>query len=130
MLETYPLYKGKNKVSNIDSSQCQFKVFFKIYLFNFYHLKKIMNLKGNFIIYKKDESLDESFQILLNRNGGFLKMVPSNSPIQVRVRVYIIKAFIFNPPKGECNPYLSVQIGDKIQEGNYQNNSVDPFFGR
>ena len=112
MLETYPLYKGKNKMNHYDQSECQFK--------------------GNFLIYKEDEKhLDENLKKILDRFGAFFKTIPSNMPVHVKIRVYIIKASIFNPIRAQCNSYLSLQIDESVQETleDIKYNTVEPIFG-
>jgi otoferlin len=112
MLETYPLYKGKNKMNNYDQSECQFK--------------------GNFLIYKENErDLNENLKKILDRFGAFFKTIPSNMPVQVKVRVYIIKASIFNPIRAQCNSYLSLQIDEVVHETleDIKYNTVEPIFG-
>ena len=112
MLETYPLFKGKNKTSSIDQSECQFK--------------------GNFLIYKEDDKhIDDNLKKILERFGAFFQTAPSNAPVQVKIRVYIIKAAIFSPLRAQCNPYLSLQINEQVQETleDIKYNTVEPMFG-
>ena len=112
LLETYPLFKGKNKLITIDQSECQFK--------------------GNFLIYKEDDKhLYDNLRLILSRFGAFFNTIHSNAPIQVKVRVYIIKASIFNPIRAQCNPYLSLQVDEQTRETleDIKYNCVEPVFG-
>lgn len=98
---------------NYDSSQCQFK--------------------GNFLLYKNEPQLHDKFdQNILNRYGGFLRLISSNTSVQLKVRVYIIKATKLNPIRdnGSCDPFLSVRIGDKVKEEPSIPNTLDPVFGK
>ncbi len=113
LLETYPLYKGKQSTNNPDSIQCYFK--------------------GNFLLYSQEEELRKNFErTVIKRYGGFLRLLPSNTPVQVKARIYIIKATLTSVrDSGVCDPYLSIEIGDKIIEDvtNVRNNTTDPLFG-
>ena len=112
MLETYSLYKGKNHQS-ADSVQCFFK--------------------GNFLLYNESLELRERFErTVLKRYGGFFRLNPSNAPVQLKVRIYIVKASL-SPIRdnGICNPFLSIKIGDRTFEdtANTRQNTTDPIFG-
>jgi hypothetical protein len=90
--------------------------------------------KGKFLIYKEDYALNELFEhTIFKRHGGFLKLVPPNVPIQVKVRIYIVKAFVNSiRVNGLCDPYLSIQYGDKTIEDleSCRQNTVEPIFGQ
>lgn len=95
MLRTFPLYMGKNQQHNSDAVHCHFK--------------------GNFLIYEDNSSLHNLFEnSILTRYGGFLGLTPPNTPVPVKVRVYIVNA-VLNPPTDNrlFDPYISIQFGDK-----------------
>ncbi|CAF0876645.1 unnamed protein product [Brachionus calyciflorus] len=113
MLHTFALYKGKNQQNNIEAIQCHFK--------------------GNFLIYKESPDLHQSFEnTILKRYGGFFGLTPPNTPITVKIRVYIVNA-VLNPVTDQrlCDPYISIQIADKVYDysENSQHETLEPNFG-
>lgn len=85
------------------------------------------------MIYKEDYNLNQAFDnTILKRYGGFLKLAPQNTPIQVKARIYIIKG-ILNPIRDNslCDPYISIQLGEKVIEDseNVRQNTTEPTFG-
>lgn len=113
MLRTFPLYKGKNQQHNSEAIQCHFK--------------------GNFLIYKEDSSLQNLFEnSIIKRYGGFLRLIPPNTPVPVKVRVYIVNA-ILNPPTENrlYDPYIGIQIGDKSYDYSEAvvHSTLEPTFG-
>lgn len=91
-------------------------------------------MKGKFLIYKENYSLNECFEhTIFKRHGGFLKLVPPNTPVQVKVRIYIIKAFLNSiRDNGLCDPFLSIQYGDQVIDDfeSHRQNTVEPVFGQ
>ncbi len=75
-----------------------------------------IEFKGNFLLYKDDDDIKNEFAYIFDKNGGFLPLSPSNAAIEVLVRVYIIKATIFDPIclSTDCHPYISIKIGDRV----------------
>lgn len=117
-----------------------FLVMHKIAAFNYFLFKLIYVfnivclIKGKFLIYKEDDKENQCFEYsILKRHGGFLKLAPPNVPIVVKVRIYVVKAFVGSiRDNGICDPYLTLQIGDKIIEDyeSRQSNTTEPIFGR
>lgn len=86
------------------------------------------------MIYKEDEDLNESFEnSILKRYGGFLKLGPPNTPIQVKARIYLINAILYKVRDSNlCNPYISIQAGDNVlieDTENGKENTSEPMFG-
>lgn len=65
---------------------------------------------------------------------GFFQGVPSNEPIHVLVRVYIVKASDLHPCdlNGKADPYVVLQLGNKriSDKENYVSKQLNPVFGK
>ncbi|XP_076628965.1 otoferlin isoform X7 [Colletes latitarsis] len=65
---------------------------------------------------------------------GFFQGVPSNEPIHVLVRVYIVKANDLHPCdlNGKADPYVVLQLGGKriSDKENYVSKQLNPIFGK
>ncbi|XP_073975608.1 otoferlin-like isoform X1 [Rhodnius prolixus] len=65
---------------------------------------------------------------------GFFQGLPSNEPIHVLVRVYIVKATDLHPMdlNGKADPYVVLQLGNKriADKENYISKQLNPVFGK
>ncbi|KAK4312408.1 hypothetical protein Pmani_016177 [Petrolisthes manimaculis] len=65
---------------------------------------------------------------------GFFQGLPSNDPIHVLVRVYVIRAYDLHPMdlNGKADPYIVVQLGGKkvSDKENYISKQLNPVFGK
>lgn len=65
---------------------------------------------------------------------GFFQGVPSNEPIHVLVRVYVVKANDLHPSdlNGKADPYVVLQLGGKriSDKENYVSKQLNPVFGK
>lgn len=65
---------------------------------------------------------------------GFFQGLPSNEPIHVLVRVYIVKANDLHPSdlNGKADPYIVLQLGSKriSDKENYVSKQLNPVFGK
>ena len=65
---------------------------------------------------------------------GFFQGLPSNEPIHVLVRVYIVKANDLHPSdlNGKADPYVVLQLGAKriSDKENYVSKQLNPVFGK
>lgn len=65
---------------------------------------------------------------------GFFQGVPSNEPIHVLVRVYIVKANDLHPSdlNGKADPYVVLHLGGKriSDKENYVSKQLNPVFGK
>ncbi len=63
-----------------------------------------------------------------------LQGLPSNEPLHVMVRVYIVRATDLHPtdPNGKADPYVVVSLGsNKINDKeNYISKQLNPIFGK
>lgn len=64
----------------------------------------------------------------------FFQGLPGNDPVQVMVRVYVVRANDLHPtdPNGKADPYLVVQLGEnKVNDKeNYISKQLNPMFGK
>lgn len=65
---------------------------------------------------------------------GYFQGLPSNDPIRVLVRVYIVKANDLHPMdlNGKADPYVVLQLGSKriSDKENYISKQLNPVFGK
>ncbi|CAB4005702.1 otoferlin-like isoform X4 [Paramuricea clavata] len=65
---------------------------------------------------------------------GTFRKLPSNEPVNVLVRVYVVKAYNLHPadPLGKADPYPVVTLGkQKVKDrDNYISKQLNPIFGR
>lgn len=65
---------------------------------------------------------------------GFFQGLPSNDPIRVLVRIYIVKANDLHPMdlNGKADPYIFIQLGSKriSDKENYISKQLNPVFGK
>ncbi len=66
--------------------------------------------------------------------NGLFKNIPSNDPIRVLVRVYVIRAHNLTPTDygKKADPYIRLQLGQNLidDEENYIPNQLNPIFGK
>jgi hypothetical protein len=158
-MNTYSLRKGKQSqittasgTNNNDSLvQCQFKGNFLLYKENreldpWNRPVSYQSQLSNYANYNENQSeasstnsedpFDEDFRILLKRYGGFLKMsTPANTPVKIKVRVYIIKAYLYDSiTLNNCEPYVSINIGDehhnKSEPVKTNKTNINPLFAQ
>jgi hypothetical protein len=85
------------------------------------------------MLYNEDPELKDYFErTVLKRYGGFFRLSPPNTPVHVKVRIYIVKASL-SPIRdnGVCDPYISLRIGERFIEDavSVRQNTTDPLFG-
>uniref|UniRef100_H2Z082 C2 domain-containing protein n=1 Tax=Ciona savignyi TaxID=51511 RepID=H2Z082_CIOSA len=116
LLNSFDLYRGKREDLADDITD----------------QKRIVgNFKGAFKIYRHPlphyvEQPDPQY--------GMFKGLPSNEPIHVLVRVYIIRATDLHPtdPNGKSDPYIVISLGEnKVNDKeNYISKQLNPTFGK
>ncbi|KAF5278108.1 hypothetical protein FQR65_LT03624 [Abscondita terminalis] len=77
----------------------------------------------------------EDFSLMgFDTNYGLFQGLPSNEPIGVLVRVYIVKANDLHPMdlNGKADPYIVLQLGSKkvMDKENYVSKQLNPIFGK
>lgn len=84
--------------------------------------------------YPFPEGTDDHTIMGLDLNLGLFQGIPSNEPIRVLVRVYIVKATDLHPMdlNGKADPYIMLQCGSKkiCDKDNYVSKQLNPVFGR
>ncbi|XP_061780505.1 otoferlin-like isoform X2 [Nerophis lumbriciformis] len=86
--------------------------------------------KGSMCMYKVSEDLPRD----LDSNMGMFQNIPHNDPVNVLVRVYIIRATDLHPAdiNGKADPYIAIKLGNtevKDKE-NYISKQLNPLFGK
>lgn len=108
-LLSFPLYRGK-KTGDSTEDENRIVGFFK----------------GSVKVYKLPISKDIE--------PAFAPTIPTNDPIHVLVRVYIVKATDLHPMdlNGKADPYVVLQLGSKrvSDKENYVSKQLNPVFGK
>ena len=67
-------------------------------------------------------------------DGGILQGMPTNEPVRILVRVYVVQASGLHSKdlSGKSDPYLIVEVGKKVinDKVNYIPRQLNPIFGR
>ncbi|XP_013379026.1 otoferlin isoform X3 [Lingula anatina] len=118
-LHTFELYRGKKTGDDADDES-----------------RVVGTFKGSLKIYKiplPPDIEDSTF------NGGdpslgLFQGVPSNDPIHVRIRVYVVKATDLHPMdiNGKADPYLLIRCGKTVinDKEHYVSKQLNPVFGK
>lgn len=100
------------------------------------NLKTKFPFKGAIKVYKWPLPKDiEDYTIMgFDPQFGFFQGLPSNDPIRVLVRVYIVKGNDLHPMdlNGKADPYVVIQLGSKriSDKDNYISKQLNPVFGK
>ncbi|XP_008199102.2 otoferlin isoform X1 [Tribolium castaneum] len=118
-LHTFELYRGKKTG---DESEDDSRV--------------VGYFKGAIKVYKwpLPKDLEDHTIMGLDPQFGFFQGLPSNDPIRVLVRVYVVKANDLHPMdlNGKADPYVVIQLGSKriSDKDNYISKQLNPVFGK
>ncbi|XP_037550766.1 otoferlin [Nematolebias whitei] len=88
--------------------------------------------KGSLCVYKvsDDASRDTNF----DSNMGMFQNIPSNDPINVLARIYVIRATDLHPAdiNGKADPYIAIRLGktEIKDKENYISKQLNPLFGK
>lgn len=78
--------------------------------------------------------LPKDADIKLDLQYGLFHGIPSNDPIKVLVRVYVVKANDLHPMdlNGKADPYVVLHLGSKriSDKDNYISKQLNPVFGK
>ncbi|XP_042350086.1 fer-1-like protein 6 [Plectropomus leopardus] len=91
--------------------------------------------KGKFCLYKLIDDEPEDWDEATD-TGDFRvsRGIPSNNPVQVLIRVYVVSASNLHPadPDGKADPYIVIRLGkNEIKDrDNYIPKQLNPVFGR
>ena len=142
-LHTFELYRGKKSAGDDvqDASRIVggFKGALKVYKWPFEISLSgsctCSNVSGAACPHRATNSNGPSITSFDPQLGFFQSLpIPSNEPIHVLVRVYIVKANDLHPcdPNGKADPYVVLYLGDKriSDKDNYISKQLNPVFGK
>uniref|UniRef100_A0A3P8UW27 C2 domain-containing protein n=1 Tax=Cynoglossus semilaevis TaxID=244447 RepID=A0A3P8UW27_CYNSE len=114
---TYELYRGKANDEEGSNEE-----------------RFIGKFKGKFCLYKlPEEEADDWDEVEDFTEFKVNRGIPSNSTIQVRIRVYVVSASNLHPadPDGKADPYIVLRLGkQEIKDrDNYIPKQLNPVFG-
>uniref|UniRef100_UPI003AAC01DE otoferlin-like isoform X1 n=1 Tax=Centroberyx gerrardi TaxID=166262 RepID=UPI003AAC01DE len=94
----------------------------------------IGKFKGSLCMYKVSMSDDMSRDMGFDSNMGMFQNIPHNDPINILVRVYVIRATDLHPAdiNGKADPYIAIKLGkSEIKDKeNYISKQLNPLFGK
>lgn len=118
-LHTFELYRGK-KISGDDADES----------------RVVGKFKGSLKIYKIPLPPDIEDTTITGGDPqyGLFQGLPSNDPIKVLVRVYVVKANDLHPSdiNGKADPYLVIRLGKTVinDKEHYISKQLNPVFGK
>ncbi|XP_055482446.1 otoferlin isoform X4 [Psammomys obesus] len=90
--------------------------------------------KGSLCVYKVPLPEDVSREAGYDPTYGMFQGIPSNDPINVLVRVYVVRATDLHPAdiNGKADPYIAIKLGktDIRDKENYISKQLNPIFGK
>nr|XP_055233578.1 otoferlin isoform X2 [Gorilla gorilla gorilla] len=90
--------------------------------------------KGSLCVYKVPLPEDVSREAGYDSTYGMFQGIPSNDPINVLVRVYVVRATDLHPAdiNGKADPYIAIRLGktDIRDKENYISKQLNPVFGK
>ncbi|KAM7078247.1 otoferlin isoform 2-T2 [Molossus nigricans] len=90
--------------------------------------------KGSLCMYKVPLPEDVSREAGYDPVCGMFQGIPSNDPINVLVRVYVVRATDLHPAdiNGKADPYIAIRLGktDIRDKENYISKQLNPVFGK
>ncbi|XP_047105001.1 otoferlin-like [Schistocerca piceifrons] len=118
-LLTFDLYRGKKTGDDTEDES-----------------RVVGTFKGAIKVYKwpLPKDIEDHTIMGFDPQYGFFQGLPSNDPIHVLVRVYIVKATDLHPMdlNGKADPYIVLQLGNKriSDKENYISKQLNPVFGK
>ncbi|KAM4866871.1 otoferlin isoform 2-T2 [Thomomys bottae] len=90
--------------------------------------------KGSLCVYKVPLPEDMAREAGYDPTYGMFQGIPSNDPINVLVRVYVVRATDLHPAdiNGKADPYIAIRLGktDIRDKENYISKQLNPVFGK
>ncbi|KAM9201034.1 otoferlin isoform 3-T3 [Dugong dugon] len=90
--------------------------------------------KASLCVYKVPLPEDVSREAGYDPTYGMFQGIPSNDPINVLVRVYVVRATDLHPAdiNGKADPYIAIRLGktDIRDKENYISKQLNPVFGK
>ncbi|KAL6477595.1 hypothetical protein MHYP_G00134300 [Metynnis hypsauchen] len=119
-LHTFNLYRGKSGDDDEQNASDEDRL--------------IGKFKGSLCMYKVPTSDEMSREMGIDSNMGLFQNIPHNDPINVLVRVYVIRATDLHPAdiNGKADPYIAIKLGkSEIKDKeNYISKQLNPVFGK
>ncbi|XP_064604472.1 otoferlin-like [Liolophura sinensis] len=118
-LDTFELYRGKN-TGNEETDES----------------RVVGKFKGSLKIYKipLPKDIEDTTVTGGDPQYGLFQGLPSNDPLRVLVRVYVVKANDLHPAdiNGKADPYVVIRLGQKTtnDKDNYVSKQLNPIFGK
>ncbi|MCJ8736710.1 hypothetical protein PDJAM_G00015680 [Pangasius djambal] len=88
--------------------------------------------KGSLCMYKVSDELYREMGI--DSNMGTFQNIPHNDPVNVLVRIYVIRATDLHPAdiNGKADPYIAIKLGktEVKDKENYISKQLNPVFGK
>ncbi|KAM6992482.1 otoferlin isoform 8-T8 [Tautogolabrus adspersus] len=90
--------------------------------------------KGSLCMYKLPLSEEITREVGFDPNMGMFQSIPHNDPINVLVRVYVVRATDLHPAdiNGKADPYVVIKLGktEVKDKENYISKQLNPVFGK
>ncbi|XP_034383459.1 otoferlin [Cyclopterus lumpus] len=90
--------------------------------------------KGSLCMYKLPVSEEITREAGFDPNMGMFQSIPHNDPINVLVRVYVVRATDLHPAdiNGKADPYVAIKLGksEVKDKENYISKQLNPVFGK
>ncbi|XP_017546410.1 otoferlin isoform X3 [Pygocentrus nattereri] len=119
-LHTFNLYRGKSGDDDEQNASDEDRL--------------IGKFKGSLCMYKVPMSDEMSREMGIDSNMGLFQNIPHNDPINVLVRIYVIRATDLHPAdiNGKADPYIAIKLGkSEIKDKeNYISKQLNPVFGK
>ncbi|KAG7229088.1 hypothetical protein INR49_013029 [Caranx melampygus] len=88
--------------------------------------------KGSMCMYKVSDDMPRDMSF--DSNMGMFQNIPHNDPINVLVRIYVIRATDLHPAdiNGKADPYIAIKLGktEIKDKENYISKQLNPLFGK
>uniref|UniRef100_A0A8C9XMX1 Otoferlin n=1 Tax=Sander lucioperca TaxID=283035 RepID=A0A8C9XMX1_SANLU len=88
--------------------------------------------KGSLCMYKVSDDMPRDMSF--DSNMGMFQNIPHNDPINILVRIYVIRATDLHPAdiNGKADPYIAIRLGktEIKDKENYISKQLNPLFGK
>ncbi|PWA29796.1 hypothetical protein CCH79_00007975 [Gambusia affinis] len=88
--------------------------------------------KGSMCMYKVSDDLPRDMSF--DSNLGMFQNIPNNDPVNVVVRIYVVRATDLHPAdiNGKADPYIAIKMGktEIKDKENYISKQLNPLFGK
>ncbi|XP_049319646.1 otoferlin isoform X2 [Astyanax mexicanus] len=119
-LHTFNLYRGKSGDDDEQNASDEDRL--------------IGKFKGSLCMYKVPMTDDMGREMGIDSNMGMFQNIPHNDPINILVRVYVIRATDLHPAdiNGKADPYIAIKLGktEIKDKENYISKQLNPVFGK